>query len=142
MSKKRKQELADARAREGDGTFRADDPTTPEVNEAWKQAATDNGEPLQLPPLTTETEPEQEPEQEPATDTAEAVEPEQPAGVETVETDNDTHLPQDDAGEPAYIVVWHIKHKRLLQPGEEVTGLSADDAARMLASGAIKKRKE
>lgn len=125
MSKKRKQELADARAREGDGTFRADDPTTPEVNEAWKQAATENGEPLQLPPLTTE-----------------AAEPEQPAGVETVETDNDTHLQQDDAGEPAYIVVWHIKHKRLLQPGEEVTGLSADDAARMLASGAIKKRKE
>jgi hypothetical protein len=32
----RRRGLVPERAREPDGTFRADDPATPEVNEAWK----------------------------------------------------------------------------------------------------------
>jgi hypothetical protein len=31
------------RAREEDGQFQADDPTTPDVNEAWEEESTDNG---------------------------------------------------------------------------------------------------
>lgn len=88
------------RARNEDGTFVADDPATPDVNEAYVQPPA-----AEAPPATEQAKPEQE----------------------------------IDATEAAFVVVSHIKvNGTRYAPGADVSGLTADDAARMLASGSIK----
>lgn len=107
------------RARNQDGTYKGDDPATTDVNEAWvsKDATTLE----QIDGAMRET--------------AEAVEPAQPAGVVTTEQ----RIQRDDAAPTAYVVQTTVKHNGYrYNAGDQITGLSVDDAVRMLRSGSIR----
>lgn len=116
---KRKPTSQTERARNEDGTFIGDDPNTPDVNEAYAQPddaveAVDTVE---------------------AVETVEAAEIEAPAGVVTI----DAPAPQISADEAVFVVVSHIKYNgKLYAPGEDVSGLTAQDVGRMLKSQSIK----